>query len=405
MYSYHELVIDDEGVMSKKFLLQASRRRSSRNSQVILENGILTKLVTLARTRKHNQNPERPTSICSVCSRSPDSSRRCRRWDSRYSNGLPQESHLTSLQPFCEILGSFLCSDCCIERTRRNHLLHLPAVFGVNEYQRGSFQLAKGSFDARAISIDKRVPALPVDDGSAARSNTPNYKNFNEENFNGLRPSRVQMQHLSSMPDLLWERKQRFRQWWCDEAKKKEKQETSAYDLTSTLSSSISSSMARYLLDVSPRKLTRLRKLRAPCNTPSERVEVAGRGGERALDVLALAQRLQSVFRERYLPLGPADRPASPGSGERSSLFDDGTLERLFFEADECFQEPSDEFPYKKLPLSPLKVDVLDSNRIQRQLIDCFGSFEKPNLPISGAETTPSDRAKAERNLDGNVSL
>ena len=382
MYNYQELVLDDRNITNKKLLARASRRMSTRNPGAFLEEGILTKLVTFARTRKHNQNPERPTSICSVCSKSLDSSRKCKRWNVREQNAIPQGAEIDCLQPYCEVLGSFICSDCSFERTKRNHLLHLPAIFGLEDWRKdsssSSYRIATDiSRNSHDRGHDKRNFKSRSNDGIIARANTPLEGGNRESYYSVARPLRVQMEHLASLPNVLGERKHRLRQWWYNEMKLKQKTEDAKYDLKSTLSASLSSSMAKYLADVSPRKLIKLKKLKVPCNTPMESADIPKKKCAKKLDVLELAQKLQNLYRERNFSSRNFASDSGSVSGHGSlgspSLFDDGTLERLFLETGESITLQNDEFSFRTLTFSPTEIDVQDSKRIQENLIDCFG--------------------------------
>ena len=383
MYTYEDLVLDDTGLFSQRLLTRTSRRTDSRTPGAFLEEGILTKLVTFARTRQHNLYPGRPTSICSVCCRVSESSRKCRRWNDCELPELSNDSRPTTLQPYCEVLGSFLCSDCSLERTKQNHLLHLPAIFGLekdsNRDQREFSRRSRRNVVNRRTRVsDGAMLKSTFSEGIVARANTPHEWDDKESNCCVARPMRQQMEHLAMLPDILGERKYRLRKWMSNERKTRQKKDDFGVDLKNMLGTSLNSSVGKRLVDVNPRNIIALGSLKAPCITPKEHSDALESKSTKQLDVIELAQKLQDLYRERYLPFGKSDSLLGHGSVTHNSTlisskesfpFDDGELERLFLEASESFVKKTEDFSFRKLTLSPATGDVQNSKRIQDNLI------------------------------------
>lgn len=391
MFSYQELILDDPRLASNRLLSRSRRQIQNKKPDLVLEEGILTKLVKLARTRKHNQNPNRPSSICSICSRSIESARRCRRWAAFEINGVPQESQPGSLQPYCEVLGSFLCSDCRLERSKRNDLLHLPVIFGLGDEQRDNCR-AGISAAVRSRANDKATS--PMRDGTVTRTNTPIDANWNFNLHTSTTPLRLQIEHLAALPYLLEKGKKQFHQFCYREMKKSQVSDAPKYDLKSTFSTGLSSSMAKFLVDVNPKKLLQLKKLKVPCNTPVEMTSVTENRKQHRIDVLELAHRLQSLYRELHQPSrlsGSVSGYGSVFSGHMTSLFDDGTLEQLFLETGESIDFENDQYSYRALATSPARLDIQDTKRIQENLIDCYGRFDGQNLIAHDREINEGD--------------
>ena len=394
MYSYEDLVLDDTVHFNKRLLT----RNSSRAPGVFLEEGILTKLVTFARTRKHNQRPDRPSSICSVCCRISNSSQKCRRWNASHLAGLPQSStelrnsESATLQPYCEVLGSFLCSDCSLEQTKQNHLLHLPVIFGLESKFKHKNNDTTGNSNKRAVDkwkggSGKGILKSTLREGAVARASTPHRWN-DDRQFNSRtpRPLREQMERLASLPDLLGKRKYRLRKWMHQEKKKWQKSDDLNFDLKSLVESSLDNSMGSSLFDVNQRKAKVLANLKVPCSTPKEGLEMIGNTNTEHFDVVMLAQKLQDLYRERYFPLrmrGSLPEYCSPFydsslvSGTESFPLDESTLERLFLQPGESPLKQNDNFTYRTLTLSPTTTDVQDTRRIQENLIGCYGQMDK----------------------------
>ena len=114
-------------------------------------------------------------------------------------------------------------------------------------------------------------------------------------------PLRLDIERLSRLPTRLRFHKSEFRKFEAQHKKKQKPNKVHRYDLTFT--STLSSSFARYLADVNPLNLIkRPKKLRPPCNTPYPGVHIPDRRAARSLDVILLAQRLELIYRELYLP-------------------------------------------------------------------------------------------------------
>ena len=369
MFLYEELEFDYDGPMASKFLAQRSKKGSSRNSSRPLEKGLLSKLVKFARTRKHNEKSERPTSVCSKCSRiSFDSSKKCIRWTKTRDDVSSQGADFAALQPYCEILGSFLCSHCSLEKMKQNHLQHLPAIFGPSQSTKPR------EADSTSKEKLKNIGYKGDESGSTARANTPNSLIWTETEAlvsgRRLNPLRVEIERLSALPQLIGKQKFEMLQWQKVELQARQRSDTMNLEL-STISTSLSSSMARYLVDVSPRKLTRLKKLRAPCNTPFEGVDLPKSKQIKPLDVIDLAYKLKSLYRERNMPAETfryvsgyesfVSTHSWSETGSEKNREDGQGSERSFFLVEE-------EESYRKLTLSPLKIDIIDSALIQDKI-------------------------------------
>ena len=393
MYSYEDLVLDDAVNFNKRFLT----RSSSRTPGIFLEEGILTKLVTFARTRQHNQYPDRPSSICSVCRRISNSSQKCRRWNASHMSALPRsssevyDSEIATLQPYCEVLGSFSCSDCSLERTKQNHLLHLPAIFGLENKCNHNNIGTTGKSHKKVVDKwkgrpEKSILKLVSREGTIARANTPHRWNDGCQ-FNCCmpRPLREQMEHLALLPDLLGEERYKLRKWMQNEKKKWEKSDDLNFELKSLTESSLGYSIGSSLTNVNQRKKVPA-NLKVPCSTPKEGPEMMENMNTEHFDVIKLAQKLQDLYRERYFPLkmpGSSPENFSPlhdssfVSAAEPYVSDESTLERLFLQSGESPPKQNDNFSYRTLTLSPTTTDAQDAKRIQENLIGCYGQKDK----------------------------
>ena len=385
MYSYENLVLDDPGTSHKRLLTRASRRASYRDPGTFLEEGILTKLVTFARTRQHNQYPGRPTSFCAVCCTMVKSPQKCRRWDACRLPELPQDFESTTLQPYCEVLGSSLCSDCSLEQTKQNHLLHLPAIFSAeNCYTHKTARMktngkVAGSWTRRT---ERKELALTLGEGVMAKTNMPH--EWGDRQFVQYvpRPFRNEMEYLAILPDLLGEKKYKLRKRLYKEWKAMQPPDDMKFDSRNILGSSLNSSLYRNLDDVSMKKLLMLRTMKVPYPTPKEDPDVPGNTSTKQLDVIELAQKLQDVYRERNFQFSKLGSFPDGGSildhsslisAQESSLFDDGALDSLAFESRESFLTQNNNNSYRNLTLSPTTTDMEATKRIQKNLIDFRG--------------------------------
>ena len=389
MFQYENITLENgyEGEMSTKFFSIANRRENSKQKHRTLEKGILTNLIRFARIRNQDQYTDTPANYHRNSFESTRNTRKCSRWF-KSDDGAPQGSHRGPLQPFCEVLGSMLCSDCSLERTKTNNLLHLPAIFG-----QGSKHEYQGIFIGK--QMHSRDTAKPMHrgiqilrEGSIARANTPStpaWCDFSplHEKRDGV-DTRSEIKHLSTLPRLLREQKYELKRFQDHQLKRRQPVTTkpdlsiiAPQILNSTVS--FSCSIGRELAEINPVKLIRLKKLRVPCNTPFPDVCIEERKQRKVLDVIKLAQKLKALYELRYIPPDSFyQNVVADDDVEESFLFsslddedeyDDGNdrfLPEIKFPAnDESANLHEGDLTFRHLMVSPPKVDVLTATRIR----------------------------------------
>jgi len=382
MYSYEDLFLDDPVTSHKRLLTRASRRRSYRNPGTFLEEGVLTKLVTFARTRQHNQYPGRPTSFCAVCCTMVKSPQKCRRWNAFRLPELPQDSESATLQPYCEVLGSSLCSDCSLEQTKQNHMLHLPAIFGAENYC--THKTAPKEANGKVLGSLTRVAERKELAWTLGEGVATNGHEWDDRQFMHYvpRPFRNEMEYLATLPDLLGQKKYKLRKRLYKEWKAMQPPDEMKFDARNMLESSLNSSVSRSFDDFNLKKLLKPRTMKVPHPTPKEDPVLSQNTNTKQFDVIELAQKLQDVYKERNFKFSKLGSFPDNGSildhsslisNQESSLFDDRVLDSMAFESKDSFLIQNNSNSYRNLSLSPATTDMEATKRIQKNLLDPFG--------------------------------
>eukprot|EP00112_Aurelia_sp_Birch-Aquarium-sp1_P019108 Seg4665.2 transcript_id=Seg4665.2/GoldUCD/mRNA.D3Y31 product="hypothetical protein" protein_id=Seg4665.2/GoldUCD/D3Y31 len=390
MFQYENITLDNgyKGDISTKFLAITNRRERPKQKHRTLEKGILTNLIRFAKIRKQDQDTETPANYHRNSIKPIRNIRKCSRWF-QSDHDVPQGSHPGTLQPYCEILGSLLCSDCSLERTKTNNLLHLPAIFGQgneHEYQ-GTFIGRQMHSKDTAKPMHRGIQVLR--EGSIARANTPSTPTWCDfspflEKRDGVY-TRSEIKRLSTLPRLLREQKYELKRFQEHQLKRRRPVITRP-DLSiiapRVLNSSVSfsSSIGRELAKMNPVKLIEMKKLRVPYNTPYPDEDIDERRQRKVLDVIKLAQKLKALYELRYLPPDSFyQNVVDEDDVEESFLFlslddedegvdhnDDRFLPGIkFATTDDSPYLNEDDLTFRHLMVSPPKVDVLTATRIR----------------------------------------
>eukprot|EP00794_Sanderia_malayensis_P012640 gene12640-13938_t len=362
MFNYERFFLEEvenDGSASYKFLTRTNmkdlRIEKPRN------NVVLTDLVRFAKTRRHNNNNRNVTSVCSKCNRrkSSDFTWRCKRWNEtedihNNNNSNNGNSYSSQLKPFCEVLGSMLCNDCIAKKIKKNHVLHLPVVFGdINELSSSPF------FNERALIEEGKSPRTtrpntPVDESYFEKKEKPNESQL-----------RLEMTRMSLLPNSLRRHRDDLNEFKAKESKRTFLERQPSYDLKETFSSSLNSSVANRLANLSPMKIIKMKRYHVPCNTPINDALIPKKKQAKQLDVILLAQRLETVYRQRYLPVNiikeDIDNYGDEESSNQTNESEDGCNSFNYHYDDD------DDLTYKALLTSPPEINSTQSRQIRKE--------------------------------------